>query len=236
MIELKNVNFGFDEELILENVNISINKGDLIGIIGPNGGGKTTLLKLIMGFLKPQSGKISLLGKDPEEMRHQIGYVPQNSRYDHDFPISVIELVLSPMAKESKWFGRYPAHLKEKACSLLEELGLIDYRNRNFGDLSGGLAQRALIARSLIDDPEILLLDEPTSNIDPKTRTGIYEYIYSLKGKKTILMVTHDLNTIIENVKKIFCVEKEVSCLLPKQVCEHFALGLYHTPLRGQND
>ncbi len=222
-IEIANLSFSYDSVTVLEKVNLGIAQGEFVGIIGPNGGGKTTLLKLLMGFLKPTKGKVHSRGR--------IGYVPQINRTDRDFPITVQELIwLGALSKISFW-GTYPVEIKEKANGLMELLGLTAHKEKMFGALSGGLAQKALLARALLSDPDILILDEPTANIDGTTTIAILELLESFKGKKTILMVTHDLKTIIERVDRVLCVEREISSLLPKDVCKHFALGLYHTPL-----
>lgn len=224
-IELENLCFSYDETHILQKVCLKIRKGEFIGIMGPNGGGKTTLLKLLLGFLSPTSGRIKVSGR--------IGYVPQVQRTDRDFPITVQELILLGALSKTTFWGTYPSEIKEKANALIDLLGLREHKHKVFGSLSGGLAQRALLARALLSDPDLLLLDEPTANIDAASTKVIYEMLEKLKGDKTILVVTHDLKTIIERVDRVLCVQGEVSAFLPKEVCEHFALGLYHTPLIG---
>jgi zinc transport system ATP-binding protein len=222
-IELKHLFFAYDTTAILRNVQLGVKKGEFIGIMGPNGGGKTTFLKLLMGFLKPTQGVLKVSGK--------ISYVPQSHRSDKDFPITVQELVLLGAVSKTTIWGTYPAHIKEKAALLMDQLGLFSHKTKSFGSLSGGLAQRALLARALLSDPDLLLLDEPTANIDAPSTRVILELLESLKGQKTILMVTHDLKTIVERVDRIICIQGQVSSVLPSQICEHFALGLYHTPL-----
>ena len=224
-IEIKNLSFYYDMVKVLEKVNLRVMEGEFIGIMGPNGGGKTTLLKLLMGFLKPTHGKIAVAGK--------IGYVPQVNRTDRDFPITVYELILLGALSKTTFWGTYPSAVIEKANELIELLGLTPHKNKVFGSLSGGLAQRALLARALISDPDLLLLDEPTSNIDLASTMVIFELLEAMKGQKTILIVTHDLKTIIERVDRVICVQEGISSFQPKEVCEHFALGLYHTPLLG---
>ena len=225
MIEIKDLFFSYDKFQVLQNVNLEVKKGEFIGIIGPNGGGKTTLLKLIMNFLKPNKGKISVHGT--------IGYAPQVHRTDRDFPITVEQLILLGALSKTTIWGHYPESIKTEAHSMMQHLGLLPYKNKVFGSLSGGLAQRTLLARALLSDPDLLLLDEPTANIDPLSCTLIYNLLDLLKRKKTILLVTHDLNTAIATVDRILCVQGTVNSFLPKEVCEHFALGLYHTPLLG---
>lgn len=224
-IEINNLWFFYDAVSVLQRVNLRVQKGEFIGIMGPNGGGKTTLLKLLMGFLRPAQGMVSVRGV--------VGYVPQVHRTDRDFPITLHELVLLGALSKMSFWGTYPKEVKERADELIDQLGLTPHKNKVFGALSGGLAQRALLARSLLSDPDLLLLDEPTANIDASSTAVIYELLHSLKGRKTILLVTHDLKTIIERVDRVLCVQGEVNSYMPKDVCEHFALGLYHTPLLG---
>lgn len=225
MIEIDDLSFSYDSTDVLEKVSLRIEKGEFVGIIGPNGGGKTTLLKLLMGFLKPTLGRVSVAGK--------IGYVPQVQRTDRDFPITLHELVLLGALSKATFWGAFPETVKRRANELIDRLGLAPHKNKAFGSLSGGLAQRAFLARALLSDPDVLLLDEPTSNMDGASSGAIYELLEPLRGKKAILLVTHDLKTIIEQVDRVLCVQRGVSSFLPKEVCAHFALGLYHTPLLG---
>lgn len=231
VITFENVNFAYDDLLILDAVNLSIYKGEFIGIFGPNGGGKTTFLKLLMGFLKPLSGSIQVLAGSAKGARKQLGYVPQNTRVDKQFPISVLEVVLAGALSLVSAFGFYPKKVKERAEEALIKVGLIDYKDRPFGTLSGGQAQRVLIARSIISEPQILLLDEPTASVDPEAEQEIYDLILELKQSMTILMVTHDLQAVIKSAHRLFCIQRKVCLVKPDELCGHFAMGLYHTPL-----
>jgi zinc transport system ATP-binding protein len=224
-IELFDLHFSYESTPILQKVNLQVREGEFMGVMGPNGGGKTTLLKLLMRFLTPTAGKVVVNGK--------ISYVPQAHKTDRDFPITVHELVLLGALSKTNFWGVYPSEIKERADALIEQLGLTAHKHKVFGSLSGGLAQRALLARALISDPDLLLLDEATANIDAASTMVIFDMLEKLKGKKTILVVTHDLKTIIERVDRVLCVQSEVTSLLAGEVCEHFALGLYHTPLLG---
>lgn len=230
---LSDLFFSYGNIPVLERVNVKIDKGIFAGIMGPNGGGKTTLLKLLMGFLHPDRGRVQIFGKHPSQCRTRIGYVPQFHRSDRDFPITVLELVLLGALDKTSIWGTYPVEVRQKAESLIEQLGLSHYMKKPYSSLSGGLAQRALLARALLSDPDLLLLDEPTSNIDTPSAMAILNYLYELKGCKTILLVTHDLRTIVERVDRVLCVQTRVTSYLPTEICEHFALGLYHTPLLG---
>lgn len=226
--------FSFDANAVLQNVNLRIEKGEFIGIIGPNGGGKTTFLKLLMGFLKPSQGRLEVLGKTPFSSRLKIGYVPQIHQMDRDFPITVWELVLLGALHRTPHLGRLPIEIKEKAALLMKEFDLLPFCHRPFSSLSGGLAQRALFIRALLSEPDLLLLDEPTANVDAQSSQKILEKLDQFKGHKTILMITHDLRTITERVNRILTIQGRIQSFLPEEICEHFALGLYHAPLLGQ--
>ncbi len=230
-ILFKNIYFSYTNDFVFQNESFSIPKGSLVGIIGPNGGGKTTLLKLLLGFLHPQKGLIQIFDKTVEQMQEKMGYVPQHQNFDKDFPISVFELVLMGALSKTNFFYRYSTKEKEKAKKIIEILGLKDHQKSAFGHLSGGLAQRALIARALISNPEILFLDEPTANVDTKTKQVILDVLQEMKGKTTIFMVSHDLSSTLNMFDIVLCVEKNIKPMLPNQVCEHFKIGLYHGKL-----
>lgn len=233
-IEVDTIFFQYEDTAILENVSFSIKPGEFVGIFGPNGGGKTTLLKLLMGFLKPQKGKIEVLGKTPEDARVKIGYVPQISHLDRQFPITVLDVVLMGCLEKS-FFGSYSTKAKEKAREALAKVGLSPFENNKFGTLSGGQAQRMLFARALVSQPAILLLDEPTASVDPDAEEIIYSLLEELKKTITILMVTHDLQIMLKKVDRFICVNRQVSTLSQTQVCDHFTQGLYHTPLKPKS-
>lgn len=237
VIEVERMSFAYTGIPVLKNVSFQVNAGEFIGIIGPNGGGKTTLLKIILGFLKPFEGTIKIGSQDPAlpSSSSQLAYVPQVVRFDRDFPISVEEVVLSGLLSQLPWYGRFRNTERIQAREALEQVGLPHLAKDSFGTLSGGQAQRILIARALVSSPQILLLDEPTASVDRQAETDIYSLLSELKGKITILMVTHNLTTAIEQVGRILCVQTEVISLQPQEVCKHFAFGLYHMPLIQAN-
>lgn len=226
LFEFDDVSFSYPGIPVLSHLSFQVNPGEFIGIIGPNGGGKTTLLKLILGFLKPSRGKI-LLNKS----HLKIAYVPQAVRFDRDFPISVEEVVLSGLLSHLPWYGSFHKEDREAAIEALRIFELSHLMNEAFGTLSGGQAQRVLLARALVSKPELLLLDEPTASVDNRAEADIYSLLDQLKGKMTILMVTHDLGIAVEQVNRILCVQGGVVQLKPEEVCKHFAYGLYHKPL-----
>ncbi|MDF2549673.1 MAG: ABC-type transporter, ATPase subunit [Chlamydiales bacterium] len=230
-ISFQEVNFSYYDTPVLMDVSFDIQPGAFVGLIGPNGGGKSTLLKLIMGFLEPQQGALSLFGQSPLKKASCIGYVPQALQFDRQFPISALEVVLEGCLSAHRLWPRHRAIDRKKALQALSQVGLESFYDAPFGSLSGGQAQRVLIARALASDPEILLLDEPTAMVDSQAELDIYAILKGLKGKMTILMVTHDLNAIVTQVEKVLCAQKRVVALRPEEVCAHFAVGLYHIPL-----
>lgn len=230
-LEIKNLDFFYDKTPVLQSVSLSISNGEFVGIFGPNGGGKTTLLQLIMGFLKPSKGEILLFGESPKAARIRVGYVPQAALYDRQFPLSVLELVLMGCLSKASFWGTFSSEVKEKAQKALDQVGLLDKQSASFGTLSGGQAQRALIARALVSSPDLLLLDEPTASVDTDAEAYIHQLLINMRGQMTILMVTHDLQAISQKVDRWLCVNTQVTSYQPKEVCEHFGLGLYHSPL-----
>jgi zinc transport system ATP-binding protein len=232
VLEVTDLSFSYHEDPILSKVSFTISEKEFVGIIGPNGGGKTTLLLLLMGFLKPSKGKIKLFGKSPKEARDEIGYVPQAFRFDREFPISVLEVVLGGKLRTAPAFGGYRKEDKQAAKEALEKMGMEKQIHAAFSELSGGQAQRVLLARALVGNPKLLFLDEPTANVDQSAQAEIYKLLDKLKGEITVVMVTHDLRTACSHVERLLCVEREVASFSPQEVCEHFALGLYHPPIK----
>jgi len=226
LIEFHHVSFQYGENPLLHDVTFNVKQGEYIGLIGPNGGGKTTLLKLLLGLLEPDSGTIR-----NHLNTEQIGYVPQRLHLDPLFPITVLDVVLLGTIAHLPWWGRYKTEEIEKAYDALRTVRLEGLAKQPFGTLSMGQGQRVLIARALASDPKLLILDEPTASVDPQSAYEIYELLKKLKGSITIVMVTHDLKTVIKETDRVLTVHREVQSMKPEEVCEHFAYGLYHTPM-----
>ncbi|MBS3903494.1 MAG: metal ABC transporter ATP-binding protein [Anaplasmataceae bacterium] len=235
-IEVTDLSYRIGSSTILEDLSFHVPYGEFIGIFGPNGGGKTTLLKLLLGFIKPSSGSIHILGSYPSAARTTIGYVPQIARFDRKFPISVLEVVSMGLLRELNRFGTLNHQDKHRAHEALVQVGIEDLGTKPFAALSGGQAQRVLLARALVSNPKILLLDEPTASVDPKAESAIHDLLMTLKGQVTMLMVTHDLQTIMKDVDRLLFIQRNASLMNKDQVCGHFALGLYHSPLQGKLD
>ncbi len=212
IISIKNLSFSYQDNSVLEDVNLDIDPGELASIVGPNGGGKTTLLKLVLGLLKPDQGVIKVFGTTPEKARSRIGYMPQHAQLDPQFPISVLEVVLTGRIDQcgKGLNGAFPRTAAGHAEAALDEVGMVDFTEKPFNRLSGGQRQRVLIARALCSEPELLLLDEPTSNIDPRSEENLYETLARLNRKMTILLVSHDLGFVSQFVKSVICVNHKV--------------------------
>jgi len=210
VVKVSNLSFSYDNQLVLENVSINVEKGDFLAIIGPNGGGKSTLLKLMMGILTPYKGEVLLFGKPPHENGTIIGYVPQNTAHNLDFPITVLDVVLMGLLRKRNRLRRYDNALKQKAMDSLERVKMRDFATRRIAELSGGQRQRVLIARALCSDPDILMLDEPTASIDFIGQREIFELLEELNKNVTVIVVSHDMSMVMGYAKHAAYVHKTV--------------------------
>ncbi|MBN1637581.1 MAG: metal ABC transporter ATP-binding protein [Ignavibacteriales bacterium] len=229
ILELKNIYVFYYDNLILEDINLKVYENDFIGIIGPNGGGKTTLLKTILGILKPASGRIYLC--EGLNKQNCFGYVPQTSNIDFLYPISVLDVVKTGRLNKNKIFKTYDKNDIDIAFDSLKKMDLLKYQNILFGNLSGGEKQRVLIARALTTNPKILLLDEPTSNVDSKVGYHFYELLSQLNKDITIIMVSHDIGAISQNVKKIACLNRKLVYHDSKEITKEMLEKVYHCPV-----
>jgi zinc transport system ATP-binding protein len=205
IVEMHGVSFSYGTMPVLDNIDMTIYANDFLGIIGPNGGGKTTTLKLILGLVHPSSGTVTVFGKTPEEGRRSIGYIPQLLEFDRDFPVTVLDVVLMGRLGARGLFRRYSGNDVAIADEALERVGMADSRNRRVGDLSGGERQRVFIARALTARPRLLLLDEPLSGIDTKWQNSFYDLLRDLNEEITIVLVTHDVGALSTYVDKVAC-------------------------------
>lgn len=211
-VQIENVSFRYDKPLVLDNVSLNIRQGEFVGIVGPNGGGKSTLLKLLLGFLSPNKGKIKILGKPPVKGRSEIGYVAQYAKFEKDFPITVMDTVLMGRASGKSFFWGYGKEDMELAEQALRRTEIEDLKHRILNTLSGGQLQRVLIARALVGDPRILILDEPTSNVDSRMEEDIFDLLKKLNEKSTIIVVSHDIGFISEYVNRVACLNQTLIC------------------------
>ncbi len=206
VVEITGVSFAYNGRTILQQVSLAIEQGDFMAMIGPNGGGKTTLIKLMLGLLKPNQGTIRILNRSPEKASHHLGYVPQNTHINPDFPISALDVVLMGQLQPGTRRIRHSRQDRVVAHEALDKMGMGAHCHRRIGELSGGQRQRVFIARALVCEPEILLLDEPTAHIDTKGQTDFYRLLETLNQEMTIVVVSHDLLLLSPHVKSVACV------------------------------
>ncbi len=225
IVILENISTGYTAKPVLEGVSLSVHQNDFIGVLGPNGGGKTTLMKLILGLLKPFSGKISFPSGRPPT-----GYLPQVSQIDKSFPITVKELVSSGLKDINPWFP-HPGISQRKALHrMLDEAGLAELASRPIGELSGGQLQKALLSRALINKPRLLILDEPNTHVDKQFERDLYNWLQELNKEMAILLVSHDIGTISPIVKTIACVNGNLHYHPSNQLSEE-VLRVYNCPV-----
>ncbi|MGD8948726.1 MAG: metal ABC transporter ATP-binding protein [Desulfobacterales bacterium] len=210
IVEIKNLDFAYNGETVLDDVNLTVRQKDFVAIIGPNAGGKTTLLKLVLGLLTPVKGTVRVDGKSPQEASPCIGYVPQDVHTNRSFPITAIDVVLMGKLDPKKRLSRRSVANRSDALAALERMEMATYADRKIGLLSGGQRQRVFIARALVARPKLLLLDEPTASIDTKGQADFYRLLRELNKDITVLLVSHDLFVISRYVKSVACVNKKL--------------------------
>jgi len=211
VVEMADVWFSYDGLNVLEGVGLEIRRGDFVSMVGPNGGGKTTLLKLMLGLLRPGRGRVRVLGLPPDRARPRVGYTPQFALFDSKFPVSVMDVVLMGRLGRASEMGPYRNNDRRAAADAMNEVGLYDLRRRPFAALSGGQRQRVLIARALASEPELLLLDEPTASLDIRVETEFYELLRTLNERLTIVLASHDVAFVSQFVRTVVCVKRKVS-------------------------
>lgn len=204
-IEATDVCFFYGEREALHNVSFSVPHRAFVAVVGPNGGGKTTLVRLLLGELAPAYGSVRVLGDEPAAVASRIGYVPQQVEFDAAFPATVLDVVLLGASARRRW-GGFSRTERAAAVSVLEKVGLPGLGRRSFADLSGGQRQRVLIAQALVSNPDILFLDEPTANVDVETEAGIYELLAELNQRLTVVVVSHNLSVVTVHATHVLCV------------------------------
>ncbi|MDP2846947.1 MAG: ABC transporter ATP-binding protein [Humidesulfovibrio sp.] len=212
-IEISDLWFAYDGVRVLEQVNLTLPAGDFLAVLGPNGGGKSTLLKLLLGLARPGGGSLRVLGQSPGDAGGRIGYLPQFTQVSASFPITVLGAVSLGLVRPGlDWFKGRAERRREREAALqaLERVGLADHAGRRLSDLSGGQRQRAFIARAIVSGPELLLLDEPTASVDGRSRQELMALLAKLNRDMTIVMVSHDMSTVDGCVKSIACVNRSL--------------------------
>lgn len=208
IIQLTDISAAYDGKTVLSHTDLTVYKHDFLGVIGPNGGGKTTLVKIILGLLKPVSGTVRFYANGKETSEITMGYLPQYNSIDKKFPISVYETVLSGLSRQKSLFHRYSKEQHESVKQIISRMGLEGLEKRAIGELSGGQLQRALLGRALVSNPEVVILDEPNTYIDKRFEAKLYSLLEEINKERAIILVSHDIGTVLQNVKAIACVNE----------------------------
>ena len=206
IIKIDNLSAGYENKAVLHDINLEVAEKDFLGIIGPNGGGKTTLMKVILGLLEPTEGKITYYDNGTPTERLEIGYLPQYNSIDKKFPISVYEVILSGLNRQKNLFRRFTKEHHERVKETISMMGLEGMENKTIGQLSGGQMQRALLGRAIVSDPKAIILAEPNTYIDKRFEARLYSLLEEINKERTIILVSHDIGSVLQNVKSIACV------------------------------
>ena len=233
VLEIEDLWVKYDGTTVLEAVNLSLYHRDFLGIIGPNGGGKTTLLRAILGLVNPSRGRVRIMGKDSANNgRELIGYVPQYSLFDRDFPVSVRDVVLMGSSGAKRLFHGYRTTDIDAAREALESVGMLEFQDRQIGKLSGGQQQRVFVARALVGEPKLLLLDEPMASVDTTMQEEFYQLLVRLKEKMVIIMVSHDISAVSIHVDKIACLNRHLFYHGTKEISADDLEATYQCPIQ----
>jgi zinc transport system ATP-binding protein len=231
-IELEGVSLSRDGERVLDDVSLRVERREFLAVLGPNGSGKTTLLLVILGALAPQSGRVRVLGRAPIEARPRVGYVPQRASFERDFPIRVQDVALmGRLGRRAPGRSFAPRDL-EIARAMLARMQVDHLGSRPIGALSGGELQRVLIARALAREPELLLLDEPTANLDERMEHGVWELLGELSGELAIVLVSHDIGAVARHVQRVACLNRRLFVHAAAELTPEVLERLYGAPLR----
>jgi zinc transport system ATP-binding protein len=232
VLEIEDLWIKYDSAPVLEQVNLSLHHRDFLGIIGPNGGGKTTLLRTILGLIDPARGKIRIMGRLPSKGREFIGYVPQYSLFDREFPVSVRDVVLMGRLGANKLFRNYRVADIDAAQEALKSVDMLEFQDRQIGKLSGGQQQRVFVARALVTEPKLLLLDEPMASVDTTMQEEFYQLLARLKEKMAIIIVSHDISAVSVYVDKIACLNRRLFYHGTKEISADDLEAAYQCPIQ----
>lgn len=228
LITLEHLSAAYDGVSVLHDVCLTIGERDFLGVIGPNGGGKTTLMKLILGLMKPSSGAVRYFRDGQPVPSIRMGYLPQYSSIDRKFPISVCEVVQSGLGSEVGIFGRYTSAQRDVVAQTIHRVGLEGLEHRSLGELSGGQLQRALIGRALVSKPDVVVLDEPTTYLDRHFEAGLYELLAEVNRQCAVILVSHDIASVLRSASSIACVngtlhyQPSASAVTTEWIGKHF--------------
>jgi len=232
VIDIRHLHFAYGSVPVLEDIDLSVQAGEFLGLVGPNAGGKSTLLKLILGLLEPMAGRLRVLGQPPARVRRRLGYVPQHPAFPRDFPIDVGEVVLMGRLGAGPMLGGWRRRDRNAVLRALEEVEADDLAGRLIGSMSGGQLQRVLLARALVGEPEVLVLDEPTANIDQRLEGEIYDLLAALNRRMTIVVVSHDIGFISTYVSRVACLNRTLICHRTTEIEGRTIADLYGEEVR----
>jgi len=231
LIEINNVYAGYGEKKVLRDISLAVSQDDFLGIIGPNGGGKTTLLKVILGLLKPESGTIRFFEKGHEVPSLKIGYLPQINMIDKKFPISVREVISSGLSSEKPLFKGFSRKQNQRIDEVIGQMELVELSSRPIGELSGGQLQRVLLGRAIVSHPRVLILDEPNSYVDKRFETRFYQLLEEINKESAIILVSHDMGTVLSMIKNIACVNETLHYHPGTDLTEEWLNTAYACPI-----
>ncbi|WP_456413178.1 metal ABC transporter ATP-binding protein [Thiolapillus sp.] len=232
VIEIQDLSFSYGKAPVLDQISLEVPEREFLGIVGPNAGGKSTLLKIILGLLKPRQGKVRVLGLRPARARRHLGYVPQYPAFARDFPVTVEQVVLMGRLGQGRIIGGYSPRDREISRRVMAETEILDLAQRRISQLSGGQLQRTLVARALACEPRILLLDEPTANIDMRVENELFDLLKILNQRMTILVVSHDIAFISGYVHRVACLNRTLICHRTENIDGQVIQQLYDGDVR----
>ena len=231
LVSINQVTASYDQKIVLKEANLTIYKNDFLGIIGPNGGGKTTLIRCILGLHPAYKGKITFYRENTIVPELTIGYLPQYHNIDKKFPISVFNVIASGLACKTSLIGKIPSHHQEAIEHIIDQVGLNDYKDQSIGKLSGGQIQRALLGRAIVSNPELLILDEPSTYIDREFETKLYELLQDINKHCAIVLVSHDIGTVLQQGKSIACINETLDYHPDTEISNAWLEKNYHCPI-----
>lgn len=231
VIDIRHLSFAYHQHWVLEDVNLKIQELDFVAVIGPNGGGKTTLLKIILGLLTPTRGQVRIFGLPPHQAVPDIGYVPQDTEINPSVPMTVEQAVLMGCIRGGGGWRRFTRSDRDQVEEAMHNAGVQDLARKQMADLSGGQRQRVMLARALVSRPRLLLLDEPTANIDSQGQGEFYDFLQQLNTRVTIVVVSHDLMVLSSYIKSVVCVSREVHFHDRPEITSEMLSAAYHCPV-----
>ena len=231
LVEIQNITVAYDAKIVLRDISLTLWENDFLGVIGPNGGGKTTLLKAMLGLLKPSEGRILFYKDDKPVPALKIGYLPQINQIDRYFPVSVVEVVASGLMVEKKTWSKYSKEQRHRINETLDLMGMSEKSKRPVGELSGGELQRVLLGRAIVSNPNVLILDEPNTYVDKFFESRFYKLLEETNKKRAIILVSHDIGTIVPFVKNIACVNETLHYHAGNMLTEEWLEQVYHCPI-----